>query len=204
MKASEEWIMMGRALFQKAWKFGLLGIFMAAVFGSCSGEPEDRGEVLARINDYTLTLEEFETQLAADLEMDEQFKLTQQAKQEFLERLVRKEILIQEAKRRNLDQREEFIRAIERYWESTLIRDLMAMKGDEVVKRSSITEEQIQESYQALKEKNEDLPPFDEMRERIGRMLLEEIRQERLKAWVEELREEAKVEVDEALLKGRE
>lgn len=195
---------MGRMGFQKGWIFGLLGLLLAALLlGACSGDSEDDGEVLARINDYALTLEEFETQLAADLEMDEQFKLTQEAKQEFLERLIRKELLIQEAKRRKLDQQEAFVRAMERYWESTLIRDLMNLKGEEVVKRSSITEEQIRDRYEALKAQNQELPPFEDMRERIGRMLLEETRQERLEAWTEELRREGEVEIDEALLEGQ-
>lgn len=192
----------GRTLFQRGWGVGLLGLLVAGLLCACSGEPEDEGEVLARINDYELTLEEFETQLAADLRMDEQFKLTQEAKQAFLERLIRKELLIQEAKRRKLDQREAFVRAMERYWESTLIRDLMALKGEEAVQRSSITEEEIRERYEALKARNQDLPPFEDMRERIGKRLLEEARQERLQAWVEEMRGRAEVEVDEALLKG--
>lgn len=200
-EASEERIM-GRSFDRKGWVLGLLVLVLAGVLVSCSGDSEGEGEVLARINDYALTLEEFETQLAADLEMDERFKLTQEAKQEFLERLIRKELLIQEAKRRKLDQREAFVRAMERYWESTLIRDLMDRKGEEVVKRSSITEEQIRERYEALKAQNQELPPFDDMRERIGKMLLEQVRQERLQAWMEELRERAEVEVDGALLEG--
>jgi len=177
-----------------------MGFFITLAFllGACTGESgEDQGPVVARINDYELTLEEYETQLNSDVSMSELYQLTREDRQEFLERLIRKELLVQEAVRRKLDRREAFVRAIERYWESTLIRDLMALEGEEIVKRASITGEQIRARYQEMKEARENLPPFEEMRERIGKTLLEEVRRERLRAWVETLREEADVEVYE-------
>jgi hypothetical protein len=87
------------------------------------------------INDYHLTLDEFQDQLAAELKLEKDFKLTEEAKREFLEGLIRKELLIQEAKRLKLDRKEKFVRAIERYWESTLIRDIMDLKGKEIAKK---------------------------------------------------------------------
>ncbi len=183
-------------------KMGLL-VGLAVLLGACSGEgPEDSGPVVARVNDCEITLQEYETQLNSDVSMSELYRLTEEDKREFLERLVRKELLIQEAMRRKLDRREAFVRAIERYWESTLIRDLMALEGEEIVKRSSVTEEEIRERYEEMKEAKANLPPFEEMRERIGRTLLEEVRQERLRAWVESLREGADVEVFEGRVCG--
>ncbi|HUV60070.1 MAG TPA: hypothetical protein VMW09_08155 [Desulfatiglandales bacterium] len=41
--------------------------------------------------------------------------MTKEAKKKFLEELIRKELLIQEAKRFNLDKKEKSVRAIERY-----------------------------------------------------------------------------------------
>ena len=94
----------------------------------CAQEKKPESKVLCRINDYNLTVDEFQYQLAADLELDKDFKLTEEAKREFLEGLIKKELFIQEARRLKLDSKDKFIRAIERYWESTLIRDLMDLK----------------------------------------------------------------------------
>ena len=183
-------------------KMGLL-VGLAVLLGACSGEPEeDQGPVVARINDYELTLKEYETQLNSDMSLSEHYQVTEEDKREFLERLVRKELLIQEAVRRKLDRREAFVRAIERYWESTLIRDLMELEGEEIRERSSVTEKEIRARYEQMKEAKANLPPFEEMRERIGRTLLEETRQERLRAWVESLREGADVEVFEGRVCG--
>ena len=87
----------------------------------CAQEQTEKKEIVAKINDYELTLEEFEDQLATELNLDKDFKLTKEAKRDFLEQLIRKELLIQEATKLELDRREKFTRAIERYWESTLI-----------------------------------------------------------------------------------
>ncbi len=181
----------------------LLGLVV--LLASCSGEPEDdQGPVVARINDYEITLKEYETQLNSDVSTSEIYHVTREDKREFLERLIRKELLIQEAVRRKLDRREEFVRAIERYWESTLIRDLMELKGKEICERSCIAEEEIIARYERMKQAKENLPPFEEMRERIGRTLLEEKRQERLRAWVDELRKGADVEANAELCFGGE
>lgn len=100
----------------------------------CSQEKSVESKILARINDYNLTLDEFHHQLASELEFDKDFKLTEEAKQKFLEELIIKELLIQEAKKLKLDRKIKFVRTIERYWESTLIRDLMDLKSKEIQK----------------------------------------------------------------------
>ena len=184
--------------FQKGLWLGLVVLMAGLMLSACSGEPEeDPGPVVACINDYEITLKEYETQLASDVSMSEIYTLTEKDKRSFLERLIRKEILIQEATRLKLDQRETFIRAIERYWESTLIRDLMELKGEEICDRACITEEAIRARYEEMAKTSGYLPPFEEMRKRIGKSLLEEKRQKRLETWMEELRSKTDVKVNE-------
>ena len=108
---------------------------------SCAQETTEEKKTLAKINDYVLTLDEFQVQLAEELELDRDFKLTKKTKRDFLDQLITKEILIQEAKKRNLDRRDKLMRAIERYWESTLIRDLMIMEGQGIEKRTVVSQE---------------------------------------------------------------
>lgn len=178
-----------------------LAVFLLAWLAACSGKPgEDEGGVVARVNNYELTLKEYEIQLNSDVSVSELYNLTREDKREFLERLIRKELLLQEAMRRKLDQREEFVRTIERYWEATLIRDLMASMGKELTRRVTVTEEQIRERYKKMKEADDDLPEFREMRDGIGRMLLEEEREARLNAWMDKLHQEAEIEVNEGLI----
>jgi len=186
-----------------AMKKGLFFPFLIAIsfFLFCCGQEQKKeGDVLAKINDYELTLLEFEYQLVEELEMDKDFKLTKEAKKEFLDQLIRKEILIQEAKKLKMDRRQKFIRTIERYWESTLIRDLMELKGKEISKRTSVSEEEIRARYEKMKASEPDLPPFEDMKQKISAKIGEDKKRARLIAWINGLKKNAKIEIDEQLL----
>ena len=163
-------------------------------------ENKEEREILAKINDYTLTLDEFHTQLAAELEMDPDFKITEEAKKEFLEGLIRKELLIQEAKRRNLDRNDKFIRAIERYWESTLIRDLMEVKGKEIEKKTIVSQEEIQFRYENIRKSGAELPPLENIKEEISQKIMEQKKQKSLEEWINNLRRKADIEINNKLL----
>jgi len=171
-----------------------LGIFR------CSQQGPEEGKILARINDYNLTLNEFQSQLTAELELDKDFKLTKEARREFLEGLIEKELLIQEAKRLHLDRKERFIKAIERYWESTLIRDLMELKGQEITQRTYISQEEIEDYYKELQRSGEPLPPLKESEEDITKELRERKKTRMLDEWIDDLRKKAKIEINQELL----
>jgi len=169
---------------------------------SCVDSKKDDSPTVARINDYRLTLEEFDRHIAEDVEMDDTYKVTQQAKQEVLEALIRQQILIQEAKRRHLDTREAFIEAIQRYWESTLIRNLLDIKGQEINDRIYVSQEAIEGRYREMKQQRPALPPLKEITEEIKEDLREEKKTRLLEAWIEDLKKETDIEINEELIEG--
>lgn len=178
----------------------VVGFFLAVT--CCSQEKKEEVRVLAKINDFELSLDTFQQQLKEEVELAPDFKITQSAREQFLEELIRKELLVQEAKKRQLDRREKFVRAIERYWEATLIRDLMEEKGAEIAKRTLIGEEEVQDSYAKLKASEPSLSANPKVQERIRRELLEEKKNKALEEWVRGLRRGAKIEINQRLLQG--
>lgn len=184
---------------KKALTYLIVFGFIFCLF-CCTSENKESPTTLARINDYTLSLEEFQNQLAAEIEFDEDFKLTKEAKKQFLDELIRKELLIQEAKRFNLDKKEKFVRAIERYWEYTLIKDLMDMKGEEISKRILISQEEIEDSYKERKKSDDTLPPLSQLREEISKDLRERKKTRMIKEWINNLKEKAEIQINEGIL----
>ena len=178
----------------------LLFFILSLHIFSCTQEQTKENKILARINDYNLTLGECQRQLAAEMELEEDFKLTEEVKREFLEELIRKELLIQKAKKLKLDRKEKFIRAIERYWESTLIRDLVEMKGEEISNRILISQEEIEACYNDMKKPEKKLPTLAELREKIAEELKEKKKTRMLKEWIDDLRKNARIEINEELL----
>jgi hypothetical protein len=166
----------------------------------CSQEQTEKKEILAKINDYKMTLSEFEFQLAQELEMEHDFKLTREAKKEFLDQLIRKELLIQEARKLKLDRREAFVKTIERYWESTLIRDLMELKGKEISQQTVVSQEEMESRYEKMKNANPGLLSLEQMQEKITEQIRREKKRKNLVAWINELRKNAKIEIDQELL----
>lgn len=179
--------------------FALL-FFLLLTFGSCGEKPLEDQPILADINGFRLTLDEFQTRLAEEMEYDPDYKLEKEAKKEFLENIIKKELLIQEAKRLNLDKEEVFIRAIERYWEATLIKDLLELKGREISKKILISQEEIKAGYDAMSMEDNELPPLSEMEEQIVNSLKEKKKTMKLKEWIESLRKESSVDIDTRLL----
>ena len=101
-----------------------------------------------------------------------------------------------------LDRQEKFIQAIERHWEATLIRDLMERKAKDSTLRAYVTQEEIASYYQQMKSHQNDVPPLDAVRDDISRTLLDAKKGQKLRRWVQELRNSADIDIDMELLKG--
>ena len=114
---------------------------------------------------------------------------------QFLEELIRKELLIQEAKKQKLDQQKKFIQTIERYWESTLIRNLIDLKSEEIHNKVVVSEEEIQIRYEKMKLENPSLPAFDHLRQEIEKKIKEEKQSALLQEWITGLREHADITI---------
>ena len=167
---------------------------------SCSQDKSGQDLILAKINDYALTLNEFNTQLKEELAYDKEFKLNHDAKKTFLDQIITKELLIQEAKRRQLDRKDQFIRAIERYWEATLIRDLMALEGQAIEKRTVVSQEEIKARYDALLKSDPNQPPLASLQDQIAQEILNDKKQRSLEEWISRLKTTAKITFDEKLI----
>ena len=184
----------------KKFSFYLLLIFLSVSFYCCSQEKVDERRILARINDYSLFLDQFQYQMARKIDLDKDFKLTDEAKREFLEEIIRKELLIQEAKKFKLDRKEKFVRSIERYWESTLIRDVIDLKSKEIDRRAYVSQKEIDARYSEMRKSNEKLPPLKAMHEKISKELKEKRKTKMLKEWINDLRKNATIETYQELL----
>ena len=185
-----------------------VGIFLLAMITAmhaCSPSPENDGDgkTLATINDYRLPWDAFQRQLASELELEKDYKLTEDAKKEFLETLIRKELLIQEAMRLKLDRKEAFKKSIEKYWESTLIRDLIDLKSLEISETIYISQKEIADRYAELKKSSPDMGPLtDELYAQLQQELKVSKKTVKLNEWIGDLRRQAQIKIDDALLAG--
>lgn len=175
-------------------------IVVAALCGCGSAPDSSSGDTAIQVNDVTISTEEFNDLIKLQAYSDPEMNITRESRQEYVDYIIRKELMIQEAIRLKMDRNEEFIKTIETYWESTLIRRLLDVKTQELKKRVLITEEEMAAYYKA--HEDQFLQPFDAVKAQIKKALVSKRVEAELEAWSKELRSGAKIRVNPDLTTG--
>lgn len=196
----EEIEIMGGSLRTFLFRCTIILILNIQLIG-CSSDKTSDSPYLVRVNDFRLTQDAFDAQLKFEAEVDEDFHLSLANRKKYLEDLIQTQLLIQEAKKHKLDEREAFRQTIERYWQSTLIRDLLAQKGEELKKTTVVSEEEAVAYYKENKERFGELP-FDQVSAKIRSGLEEDKVAARLNNWVDGLRKTADIDIRDADLRS--
>ena len=170
-----------------------------------SHNKRDKPQIIAKINDFQLTKNEFQKKLIKELEYSNTYKTTSEAKNKFLQSIIKKELLIQEAKKMGVDKQKEFMSAIERYWEATLIKHLMETKNREILQTTSVSENEIRQKYQEIKSQKiksnpTDIPAFNEIEKDITKELLALKKTQALNKWTKSLYEKADITIDSGFI----
>jgi len=107
--------------------FLVLAVAASIAAAGCSAKKNFReSEVLAKINNYELGADDFREEAA--LTMSDGRLGADKAKEDILDKLITKKILLQEAQRHNFDKDAKFMKEIERYWEQALLKLLIKKK----------------------------------------------------------------------------
>ncbi len=114
------------------------------------GKKEEGGKVLATINGDKITLEDFNKELDRIPPNMKMLVLTQSGKQSFLDRYIVKRLLMEEAKKENIEKDKEYQDRLADITEQLLIESLLKKK---VATNINPTEEQLKEYYEKNKEK---------------------------------------------------
>ncbi|MBL4901135.1 MAG: hypothetical protein JKY62_00600 [Desulfocapsa sp.] len=114
------------------------------VLSGCSGDSTDNKEYLVRVNDFHISTADVDKLLKLEIQLDSNFYLSEDTRTAFVQQLVQTQLLIQEARKRKLDERESFRQTIQRHWECTLIRDLLEEEGEQIRETTVVTQEEIE------------------------------------------------------------
>ncbi len=173
----------------------ILLILLVHVFISCGEvkQRQDKGAV-ATVNGAVVSLPEFQKELAIYANRNPDFKLTAASVEEQLNMFIDKQLMIQEAMKMGLAEDERFLETIKRFWEQTLIRELIDAKGREWGGRLIVTEDDILARYKEIKP----VPgyPLKEVHDEVRLALLEQKRQSAMDEWLKEIRKTATINID--------
>jgi peptidyl-prolyl cis-trans isomerase C len=142
-----------------AWKHGVI-LMLAFVAASCtktSEEPvsdewpkhglseEQANEVLAKVGDRTITVGEFADRLASQSPYLQARFESPERRKEFLDNLVRYELLVYEAKRRGYGDHPE----VQRARRGIMIQELIQQEVDAPLADQPVTDAEVQAAYEA-------------------------------------------------------
>ncbi len=128
-----------RKLDTKAVLFALL-----LVASACSDKPADPAKALAVINGKELTVGEFDLRWSQMPESARKSYDSPEGRKKFLEELITRELLLQEARKRGLDRDRTLVERVERFKERSILDNLMK---EEVDARVTVTQDEIKAFY---------------------------------------------------------
>ncbi len=105
-------------------------------------------DVVVRINDYTVPRDEFESEFrdSAYGAVD-----TPESRRNFLSTLIDRKLIVQYAQKEGLDKEPHFLRAVEKFWEQSLVKVVMDRKTIEIAAKTSGADWEAQRAEETKK-----------------------------------------------------
>jgi len=164
----------------------------------CGRPAQQKKEILARINNYEITLEEFQEEFIASgyARVD-----TLQSKEDFLNSLINRKLILQDAQKKGLDKDKSFLKMIESFWEQSLLKLALDKKTKEIAGSTLVNDKEIEEAYNNLLKDGKTDKTYDQMYQQIKWEVSRNKETQRLNDWIAELRNKADTKINEELLK---
>ncbi len=177
---------------------GIIGIYFSVSFlAGCSSDNRDIDRrVVAQVNNYTMMVEDLRYELKNIPHDAASLLKTEEGRMRYMDSLLGKEILLQEAQRQGIDKEKDFMKSIENYWEQALLRLLLQRKSQEISDSIRVHEEEIKEYYRNAGESL----PFSEVRVDIEGIIRQKKETEAMNTWIEELKERSYIRVNKDVL----
>ena len=135
----------------------LVVVLSGIIFCGCgcdfTGPGSEDESVVARINDYDLTVSDFKNEAAFTLSQKDILSNPLEAKERLLESLITKNILLQEAQKQNFDKDREFMKEIESYWKQALLKLILKYKSNELFRDICVEDAEVLYEYKRMRRK---------------------------------------------------
>jgi len=170
---------------------------LSLILVGCTCPIKPKKVVLARINNYDITKEEFETEFK-----ESSFGRTDtlESRKEFLNNLISRKLILQEAQKSGLDKQQNFLKLIEKFWEQSLLKLSLDKKTQEIAGSVKISDREVEGLYKELAKAGKTDKPYAQIYNELKWQILKAKEAQRMSEWLEVLRKNARIQVNEALL----
>ena len=171
-----------------------LFLLLAAILTLGCGRPvEEKKEILAKINNYEITWEEFEGEFKAS---SYGYTDTAESRKEFLNTLINRKLILQDAQKKGLDKDKGFLKMIERFWEQSLLKVALDKKTKEVAGSVMVNDKEIAEAYDNLLKSGKTDKSYDQMYQQIKWEITRQKETQAMNEWVAQLRKKGEIKIN--------
>lgn len=162
--------------------------------------PVKNQAVVVKINQYEMTKAEFEKEFKDSVYGTED---TFESRMDFLDSLIFRQLILQDAQKKGLDRDKEFLKMIQRFWEQSLLKLALDKKSKEIISSVSVKDADIKEAYDAmLKEKKTD-KSYEQMYPQIKWEISNMKDSQELDGWMKGMRKNSRIEINKQLLSSK-
>jgi len=170
----------------------LIILVFCFICSGCSREGSNDKEVVAQINDYKMTVNDLRYEFDNVPYDNAELVSTESGRREYLDMLIERELLLQEAQERGIDKEKDFMKSIENYWEQALIKLLLQRKSKEISGSIHVYDDEIKEYYDSSGE----ILPLSRVRRDIERSIRQDKETEAMSEWINDLKKESCIKVN--------
>ena len=172
-------------------------IFVIFLTGCGRVSSKDNAQILARVNNYEITFEEFRQDFINSAYGRND---TLQSREDFLGNLIDRKLILQDAEHKGIDKDAKFLKMIERFWEQSLLKAALEKKSEEIAGSAFVSDKEIEAAYQKMKKDGKINQPYEQVYNQIKWDLIQSKESALMNAWLKRLRSEASVDINDNLL----
>jgi|YelNatPaOPRAMG01_1025707.scaffolds.fasta_scaffold135026_2 peptidyl-prolyl cis-trans isomerase C len=177
----------------------VLFLLIFIIFYGC-GSKQKQKNIVALVNNYEITLEEFEEEFKNSIYGQQD---TPEVRQQFLDNLINRKLILQDAQRKGLDKDKEFLKMIERFWEQSLLKLALDKKSKEIAGSTLVSDKKIREVYDRMISEGKTDKSYEQMYHQIKWEITKLKETQLMNKWLEDLRKEAKIKINYDLIKKK-
>lgn len=180
----------------KKYKFLLLAAILTL---GCSGLDKEKKEILVKINNYEITKQEFEQEFKDSIYSRSD---TPESRKEFLNTLINRKLILQDAQNKGLDKDKNFLKMIERFWEQSLLKLALDKKSKEIAGSALVNDKTIEEVYNKMVQEGKTDKSYDQMYQQIKWEITKLKEAQAMNDWIAELHKRADIKINEDAIYG--
>lgn len=174
-------------------KLGTLVFLVCTSLLGCSEQSQENSKPVVKVNDYTISEDALRSRMASLSYYRGMSAFSLDDKKNLVDQEIKKELLIQEAMRLGLDKDDSFRKTIEKFWEQTLITEVVKQQLEKIQKNTIVTSDEVANAYKEMQDNNPNCPPLETVAGSLEKSILEQKKTEALSTWTDDLRKNAKI-----------